>query len=628
MEKIKRVPGLKQAQIIIYVVIFFMFVVLGVLFFYNLSKMRIDIEKSNNASISFSADLLNLKSGFGYGGFIHNFKNYVLRGKIKYYNRAVEDYNDLVRCINHLDGSSFLPSGDHKSLATIRTTLNKYKAAADMIKPFVESGKSIAYIDSVVKINDTPAVTAFKDLDASYRNFIDRGSIVIRSKIKTTLFIFAALVTVATILFIFILVFIFKRLVRQIHSISKITEAMVEGDLSNEITIIPNDAVGDMAENFNRAIDSLKTIIHGVKVAVAEGQKTDTTLRKMLDQAENSVGEISLMMETSLEHIIQQNNQIGEASTALEEISANTSSLSKQITMQADSVSQTSAAVEQIAASIQNVARVADSRMSLTGELIDITRAGNEKMNTTNSVVQDAVTSISAMQEMIEVINSITSQTNLLSMNAAIEAAHAGEAGKGFAVVADEIRKLAESTADNAQEISDTLNNLIEKINHAASSTNESRDIFYKIEEGVNKFVSAFTEISESTKELSKGSSDIQNSTMALLDITTNIKTGSHEITLGANDINIAILRINEMAEVNERNLREVKERLSAIHSAVSEISEIGVKNSTNMKLLADKVSFFTLERDDSDKSAVTANTVSVDAIEELGVTLAEEESS
>lgn len=464
-----------------------------------------------------------------------------------------------------------------------------------MIKPLVEEGRSISYIDSVVKIDDTPAVNAFKELDTSYQNYIDTGSKEVRKKIRATLYTFAVLVGAASLIFLFILIFIFRRLVRQINNISKVTEIMVEGDLSKEITIIPNDAVGNMAENFNKAIESLKTIIIGVKETASQGREMNSTLNGMLNQAEESVGEIANMMETSLEHIVQQNNQISEASTALEEISANTSSLANQITRQADSVSQTSAAVEQIAASIQNVARVADSRMVLTGELIEITRLGNDKMDATNSVVQEAVTSIGAMQEMIEVINSITSQTNLLSMNAAIEAAHAGDAGKGFAVVADEIRKLAESTADNAREISDSLNTLIEKINHAASSTDESREIFYKIESGVNKFVSAFTEISESTKELSRGSSDIQNSTLALLDITTNIKTGSHEITLGSNDVNIAIMRIKEMAEVSEENLRQVKERLNAIHSAVSEIAIVGEKNKINMELLGEKVDFFTL---------------------------------
>ncbi len=617
MSSKKRVPGLKQAQIIIYTSIILMFAALGFIFFTNLNGMRKNIETSNSNSISFSADLLSLKSELGYGGFIHNFKNYVLRGKLKYYERLMKNYKEITACLDHFEASDFLSDDDRKYISVIRDTLEQYKNAAGMIKPLVERGESISYIDSVVKIDDGPAVNAFKALDSSYKNFIDKGSLEIRKKIKSSMYTFVLLVAAAMVLFFLILISIFRRLFKQINNITKVTQIMVEGDLSREITVIPNDAIGDMAENFNKAIESLKMIIKGVKETVIDGQEMNVTLSRMLSQAENSVGEISRMMETSLEHIVQQNNQISEASTALEEISANTSSLSKQIVMQADRVSQTSAAVEEMAASIQNVARVVNSRMKLTEELLDVTRQGNEKMDNTNNVVQEAVRSIGFMQEMIEVINGITSQTNLLSMNAAIEAAHAGEAGKGFSVVADEIRKLAESTADNAHEISESLNNLIENINHAAASTNESRDLFHTIEGGVNNFVAAFNEISDSTKELSEGSTEIQNSTMALLDITSNIKTGSHEITLGANDINIAIMRIKEMAENSEDNLRNVKERLNAIYKAVQEISAVGEKNSSNMKLLADKVSVFTLEAEESDDS--------VNPGEETGVELADE---
>ena len=592
----KRVPGLKQSQVIIYFVIFIMFTSLGLLFFRDLSKMRSEIEKYNNISITFSTDLLRLKNELGYGGFIHNFKNYVLRGQIKYYDRVLRNYDDLIFYLDNLDNSFGMTDEDRENISVIRTTVNDYRSAANLIKPLVEEGRSIAYIDNMVKIDDTPAMDALKNLDAGYKDFIDNNSKLISSRIKTTLFIFAVLVTISSIIFVIVLTLIFRRLIKQIENINKITEMMVKGDLSREITIIPNDAIGDMAENFNLAIASLKNIIGGVVTTSIEGQKLNDTLSGRITQIEISSGEMSNNLDGMHEKIVEENNQIVEASSALEEISANTSSLSKQIAMQAESVSTTSAAVEEMAASILNVSRVADARQNVTESLITMTKEGSEKIEEANVIVQEAVKNMGAMQEMLEVINNISSQTNLLSMNAAIEAAHAGDAGKGFAVVADEIRKLAESTSENAREISESLTGLINRINETANVTKESGDSFKKIEDEVRNFVQAFAEISASTKELSEGSKEIQDSTLSLLDITSNIKTGSEEMTLGANDINIALLRIKEASDNNTASMAVSREQIEEIHKAMTDVAVLSSTNTENMNTLFEEVSVFTLE--------------------------------
>ncbi|MCD6397711.1 MAG: hypothetical protein J7L71_09235, partial [Spirochaetaceae bacterium] len=531
-----------------------------------------------------------------YGGFINNFKNYVLRGQIKYYDRVLQNYDDLIFYLDNLDNSFGMTDEDRENISVIRTTVNDYRSAADLIKPLVEEGRSIAYIDNMVKIDDTPAIDALKNLDAGYKDFIDNNSKLISSRIKMTLFIFAVLVTISSFIFVIVLTLIFRRLIKQIENINKITEIMVKGDLSREITIIPNDAIGDMAENFNLAIASLKNIIAGVVTTSIEGQKLNYTLSGRITQIEISSGEMSNNLDGMHEKIVEENNQIVEASSALEEISANTSSLSKQIAMQAESVSTTSAAVEEMAASILNVSRVADARQNVTESLITITKEGSEKIEEANVIVQEAVKNMGAMQEMLEVINSISSQTNLLSMNAAIEAAHAGDAGKGFAVVADEIRKLAESTSENAREISDSLTGLIDRINETANVTKESGDSFKKIEDEVRNFVQAFAEISASTKELSEGSKEIQDSTLSLLDITSNIKTGSEEMTLGANDINIALLRIKEASDNNTASMAVSREQIEEIHKAMTDVAVLSSTNTENMNTLLEEVSIFTLE--------------------------------
>ncbi|MCK5201749.1 MAG: hypothetical protein KAR21_25525, partial [Spirochaetales bacterium] len=290
-------------------------------------------------------------------------------------------------------------------------------------------------------------------------------------ELTTTLYILLGTIAAGGVLFVVIFTYVFQRLVNQVKAIGKVSKDMAEGDLSKEIAIIPNDAIGDMAENFNLAIFSLKSIIGGVVSTANEGSELNDLLSGRITQIEVSSGEMSNTLDQIHEKIKEENNQIVEASSALEEISVNTSSLSKQISLQAESVSTTSAAAEEMAASINNVARVADSRKNVTESLIKITKEGGEKIEEANTIVQNAVKNMGAMQEMLEVINNITSQTNLLSMNAAIEAAHAGDAGKGFAVVADEIRKLAESTAENARDISDSLTSLINRINQTADVT-------------------------------------------------------------------------------------------------------------------------------------------------------------
>ena len=435
-------------------------------------------------------------------------------------------------------------------------------------------------------------------------------------ELTTTLYILLGTIAAGGVLFVVIFTYVFQRLVNQVKAIGKVSKDMAEGDLSKEIAIIPNDAIGDMAENFNLAIFSLKSIIGGVVSTANEGSELNDLLSGRITQIEVSSGEMSNTLDQIHEKIKEENNQIVEASSALEEISVNTSSLSKQISLQAESVSTTSAAAEEMAASINNVARVADSRKNVTESLIKITKEGGEKIEEANTIVQNAVKNMGAMQEMLEVINNITSQTNLLSMNAAIEAAHAGDAGKGFAVVADEIRKLAESTAENARDISDSLTSLINRINQTADVTKQSGESFKKIEIEVRNFVEAFSEISASTNELSEGSKEIQDSTMSLLDITANIKTGAEEITLGANDINIALLRIKEGSDKNTTSMATSREQIEEIHRAMSDVAGLSSTNTENMNTLLEEVSVFTLDSNiDSDSSNIDS-----DSYEELGV--------
>ena len=191
--------------------------------------------------------------------------------------------------------------------------------------------------------------------------------------------------------------------------------------------------------------------------------------------------------------------------------------------------------------------------------------------------IEEISKSAGNISDTINIINDVAEKTNLLAMNAAIEAAHAGEAGKGFAVVSDEIRKLSETTRDNAKNISLSLNKMIENIKNTTKITKNTGLTIRKIIDGINEISSSIDEITTGMHEMAAGTTQINR---ALDDLVEN----SEDVSKSSLGMEIQVItiekNISNLTQLSVQNLNAVE----IITTCIGEISTTLIKSTSDFE--------------------------------------------
>lgn len=139
------------------------------------------------------------------------------------------------------------------------------------------------------------------------------------------------------------------------------------------------------------------------------------------------------------------------------------------------------AQMKEILSSVQQTAENHRSDSEAAKKLVETFKTGHQLFKTTHEHLQFIIQNVSKIQEMSEIIESIAEQTKMLSMNAAIEAAHAGDAGKGFAVVAEELSRLAAAALESSHDIGGTIKQVVTVITGIGTTSDELDQSFEKI---------------------------------------------------------------------------------------------------------------------------------------------------
>ncbi|MGF1772992.1 methyl-accepting chemotaxis protein [Vibrio wakamikoensis] len=339
------------------------------------------------------------------------------------------------------------------------------------------------------------------------------------------------------VLFVALLLFAAKTMLKQTNYLSDAIKRMADKDLTIPVLMECKDEYGDVARELEKTRVHLQDII---KTQVATSQELATLTEVM-----------TLSMSETKESSQEEFQEIDQLATAMSEMTSTVQTV-------ADHAQNASQLTEQASGQAETGQRFVQGTVTKMSELSNDISASAQAVNQ----VEERVESIGSV---VGTIQGISEQTNLLALNAAIEAARAGEAGRGFAVVADEVRNLAQRTQQATVEIQ-------EMISHLQSSANSAVELMEK-----------------SVVEAADGVELVTNAGAELDGIVSQVNQ--------INDMNFQIATAagqqSSVAEEMNQNLTNVRELVEASVTVVTELLETSEMMQSNAEELDGKIKSF-----------------------------------
>ncbi len=306
-----------------------------------------------------------------------------------------------------------------------------------------------------------------------------------------------------------------------INDVQAIVEDIKKGKLTSRVTTrTSNPSIMHLVDSLNGMLKILhETIEHSLKV-LEQYQHQNFTSKATI----KCEGEICQLMEgiNSLGHEISamlvSNKKRGltlqKSSTELLE---NMDTLNKSSNEAAASLEETAAALEQITQNVNQNSKNVQQMSQYANEVINSAKQGHSLSKQTDEAMDEINSEVTAINEAITIIDQIAFQTNILSLNAAVEAATAGEAGKGFAVVAQEVRNLASRSAEAANEIKNIVELAKQKADSGKEVAFKMTQGYEKLYENINSTIELISSVEKASQEQQAGILQV-NDAVSLLD--------------------------------------------------------------------------------------------------------------